>query len=576
MRANRVNLMMKAGLALGVCGVAASTASAQLRVANWNVTNYASGRVADFQNAIYASGPAGSMSPDIIVAEEISTDTGRTNFLNLLNTYPGGPTDWAATPYVANPSFPSSNPMHVMFYRTSKVTLLSQAGVSSPDTVKRLTTGTGTCDTCPPRDTHRYLVRLAGYPASSASELYIYGGHFKAGTAGTDADRREAESIRLRDDSDVLPTGTNFLLAADLNVQGSGNPAYVRLTENGANAAGRFIDPINSPGTWENNTNFKVIHTQEPSTAMDSRHDQILIAPTLRNGTGIEYIGSTTLAYSTSTWNDPNHTYRVWGNDGTTYNAPIKTTGNTQVGATIAQALINSVQGNGHLPVFLDLRVPAKVWATPTINFGTVNVGAPASSTITVRNGDTLVSGSDPHFARFNRGNSSAFETLTYTLSASSGFTAPAGSFNRTAGASSSFQNSHTITMNTSTPGTKTGTITISSNAAGAPTYVINVTGVVVAPPPACPADIACDDGTPLAQAPGCVNNGVNEGDYNAFFSAGGFFTQASQGNAAIGAFCDIACDDGTPKADAPGCVNNGVNEGDYNAFFNNLFIPCN
>lgn len=446
MHANRVNLVMKAGLALGVCVSAVSTASAQLRVVNWNVTNYTSGRVADFQNAIYATGPAGSMSPDIIVAEEINTETGRTNFLTLLNTYPGGPTDWAATPYIANPSFPSSNPMHVLYYRTSKVTLLSQSGVSSPSTVKRLTTGTGTCDTCPPRDTHRYLVRLAGYPASNASELYIYGAHFKAGTAGTDASRREAESIRLRDDSDVLPAGVNFLLAADLNVQSSSNAAYVRLTENGANAAGRFIDPINSPGSWENNSNFKVIHTQEPSSAMDSRHDQILIAPTLRNGSGIEYIGSTTLAYSTTTWNDPNHTYRVWGNDGTTYNAPIKTSGNTQVGATIAQALINSVQGNGHLPVFLDLRVPAKIWATPTINFGTVNVGASASSSITVRNGDELVSGSDPHFTLFNRGNASAFETLTYTLSASSGFTAPGGSFNRTAGASSSFQNSHTIT----------------------------------------------------------------------------------------------------------------------------------
>ncbi len=91
------------------------------------------------------------------------------------------------------------------------------------------------------------------------------------------------------------------------------------------------------------------------------------------------------------------------------------------------------------------------------------------------------------------------------------------------------------------------------------------------------PADIACDDGTPLAQAPGCTNSpsGPNEGDYNAFFAADGFFFQAGQGIAAVGGTCDIACDDGTPLADAPGCVNNGVNEGDYNCFFNNLFLPC-
>jgi predicted outer membrane repeat protein len=91
------------------------------------------------------------------------------------------------------------------------------------------------------------------------------------------------------------------------------------------------------------------------------------------------------------------------------------------------------------------------------------------------------------------------------------------------------------------------------------------------------PADIACDDGTPLAALPGCVNSatGPNEGDYNAFFAADGFFFQAGQGSAAIGGTCDIACDDGTALTDSPGCTNNGVNEGDFNCFFNNLFLPC-
>jgi len=91
------------------------------------------------------------------------------------------------------------------------------------------------------------------------------------------------------------------------------------------------------------------------------------------------------------------------------------------------------------------------------------------------------------------------------------------------------------------------------------------------------PADIACDDGTPLAAAPGCTNStsGPNEGDYNAFFSADGFFFQAGLGAGGVGGTCDIACDDGTPLSEAPGCTNNGVNEGDYNAFFNNLFLPC-
>ncbi|MBL0869273.1 MAG: hypothetical protein IBJ18_01715 [Phycisphaerales bacterium] len=104
---------------------------------------------------------------------------------------------------------------------------------------------------------------------------------------------------------------------------------------------------------------------------------------------------------------------------------------------------------------------------------------------------------------------------------------------------------------------------------------------MTVAPAPSTggcnPADIACDDGTPLAAAPGCTNSttGPNEGDYNAFFAADGFFFQSGQGPAGVGGTCDIACDDGTALSQAPGCTNNGVNEGDYNCFFNNLFLSC-
>ncbi len=108
---------------------------------------------------------------------------------------------------------------------------------------------------------------------------------------------------------------------------------------------------------------------------------------------------------------------------------------------------------------------------------------------------------------------------------------------------------------------------------------IVQIRTNLTAPTPAgCnPADIACDDGVPLAQAPGCTNSnlGPNEGDFNAFFAAEGFFFQAGQGTAAIGSFCDIACDDGEPLAANPGCTNNGVNEGDYNCFFNNLFLLC-
>lgn len=92
------------------------------------------------------------------------------------------------------------------------------------------------------------------------------------------------------------------------------------------------------------------------------------------------------------------------------------------------------------------------------------------------------------------------------------------------------------------------------------------------------PADVACGNGTPRRLSPGCVNSmsGPDEGDYNAFFAADGFFYQAGQGPTAVGWTCDIACDDGEALLNNPNCTNNGVNEGDFNCFFNHLFLPCN
>ncbi len=577
-------LLAVIGLSLSL---ASTAAQAQLRVANWNVTDYSSGRAVEFRNALFGTAPASGVLvpnlrfwPDIVLAQEIREATGAANFLAILNGaaaagFTGAPTDWAMTPYVATPVNPGSNPPQVMYYRTSKVTLLSQAGVPAPSTVKVLRVGTtgsastygdtGSCADCPPRDTHRYQVRLVGYPSGVASELYLYSAHYKAGPDTSDQARRTPESDRLRADSNALPLNSNFLIGADFNVQSSSQAAYVNLLTSGSNAAGRFIDPISTPGSWENNNSFRFVHTQEPSTEMDSRHDQILIGPTLRAVGGLDYIG-TTAAYSTTTWNDPNHSYRCWGNDGSTFDTVLKTTGNTMVGASIAASLIATVEGNGHLPVYLDLRVPAKINAPASINFGTVDQNSLATVTITIRNGDALVSGSDPHFSRFSRdGSSTGFETLSYTLSPSAGFTTPGGTFTRTANLSAG--NSHVITMNTSTLGLKNGTLTIASNGVNSPSLLIPITGNVIAVVAAlCPGDIAFDDGglLPPFGPSGGTNNGLTEADYNAFFA--GFFDAA--------AYCDIVADDGSPIG-SPGSANNGTTEADYNFFFSVFFDGC-
>ncbi len=474
---------------------AASSAHAQLRVMNWNITAYTSGRVADFQTALFATAPNGlRAAPDIIIAEEVvgttASPTGANNFLALLNSTPGGFTDWARADYVQTTvNNGGTNSAHALFYRTSKVDLLTQTPFVAPSTAQTrvLATDTGSCSTCPPRDNHRWRVRLKGYSGAGA-EIYLYSAHMKAGSTGTDLDRRNTESNRLRNDAATLPAGANFILGADLNMQSSSQTPYQTLTATGT-AATRFLDPINTPGSWENNNTFRFVHTQDPvlggdGQGMDSRLDYLMISPTLRDGAGIDYVGSPSAAYSTSTWNDTNHSFRAWGNDGSTYNIQIATTTNAMVGSAIANAIINSALDGGHLPVFLDLRIPARATvSTVNINLGTVNVGAPASVNFTVANGiDT---------ALWDRGGATTFggverlQTLSYSMLASAGFSVPAGTFTRAAGAAA---NVHTVTMSTATAGLKTGTVTITSNALDTPTIVINLSGNVVNPPP-----VACN-----------------------------------------------------------------------------------
>jgi hypothetical protein len=528
---------LAAGAALLLC---AAGAEAQLRIATWNVTNYSvsgspptSTRDGDFKTAIYGVYQGRSMSPDVFVGQEFINASSVTAFRNLLNTAPGSPGDWASAPF-----FDGADTESAFFYRTSKVqylrTVVVAVGSSSTDNQ--------------PRNTYRYDVRPIGYTSAGAS-LGIYSVHLKAQGGTNDAGRRLVECQRIRDNaqgvdtnpgfvgnpagSTGLPAGWNFIVAGDLNITGSSAAEYQELVGSQANNTGRLFDPIATPGSWNNNSAFRLVHTQEQTANMDDRFDQLLVSAGLIDGTGLEYVGNAAVPYRTisvvpgqpldnTRWNDPNHSYRVWGNDGTTYNGGIAVNQtvsngvavnrqNGMVGATIAQALINSAAGNGHLPVFADFRVPARVQTVASVEFGDVTIGSVAQRTFTVTN-----SGSTATFG------AAGVSVLRYTLAMPSGFTTPlpgpppappaappywppnpAGSFYHYAGTPAV---THTVTMNTATLGARSGVITLSApGASETPVVLINVTGNVVPVPNQQPVADAGLDQT----VDDCDGNGV-------------------------------------------------------------------
>lgn len=430
-----------------------NSAFSQLRVATWNISNYGGGRTADIQTAVYTSFSGRTMAPDIILCQEFQTAAAITSFKSALNTAPGSPGDWDAAPFVSGPDTNSA-----FFYRTTKVTFLGTTVVSVGGSVP-----------APPRTILRYDVRLIGYTSAGAT-LACYSTHMKAQDSGTSDDetQRLTEATNIRNNAATLPAGWHFLLGGDLNIYTSTEAAYQKLVASEANNLGRLFDPIKSPANWNNSLSWRFIHTQDPTGngGMDDRFDQILLSANLIDGTAFEYLGNPNIPYSTTTWNDANHSYRCWGNDGTSYNLAMTIAGNAMVGATIAQALANcATTAGGHLPVFLDLRVPPVVGTSGTTSFGKVALGSFAELLLTVSNAGNTA-----------KWTANGISTLTYALSVSGSVSGPIGNYAAAAGASG---NVHSILLNTSSAGVKSGSVTLTSNDPDTPSKVVSYSGEV-------------------------------------------------------------------------------------------------
>jgi endonuclease/exonuclease/phosphatase family metal-dependent hydrolase len=460
----------KALLALACVSLLCGSASAQLRVVTWNISNYggSAALTAPIQTATYGSFNGKSLRADVLCVQEVLSASALTTLRNALNTAPGSPGDWLAAPFIDG-----ADTEGVMLYRSSKVSLLRTTTIAVGST----------SSTNQPRNTYRYDVVPVGYSSAvPANVIALYNTHMKASDTATDQARRLVEAERIRANAEGvdtngfnsrMPAGYQFIVLGDFNIQESSQAAYVELVGSQANNTGRVFDPIATPGSWNNNPNFARIHTQDPADQMDDRLDQILLSAGLLDLNGMDYIGGLSapqvpIAWNLATAEDLNHSYRCWGNDGQSYNTTIRTTGNTMVGPTIAQALIDACSGSGHLPVYLDLRMPARITSQTVLDFGTVTQGRPAPSrTLTVTNsGDVAL------------WTVNGLATLRYTLPALAGFTIPSGNYNEAPGGGS---NSHTISMSTATLGPRSVSLVLTTSDPEQPTRTVTLQGTVVA-----------------------------------------------------------------------------------------------
>lgn len=283
-------------------------------IMSYNLLNYpgsdTTARNPHFRTVISA------VNPDILVVQEITSQTGVNGFLNnVLNSALSG---YAVGTFIDGPDSDNS-----VFYKSDKFTFIANNPISTAL-----------------RDINEFVLK----ENSSGDTLRIYSVHLKASSGLTNELLRLAEVTNLRAITDTLAPGTNYIVLGDFNIYSSNEPAYQKLLD--TTTTGYFVDILSLPGTW-NSPAYAQYHTQSTRTrqfgggaigGLDDRFDMILMAPSILTPGGIEYA---------------ENSYIPYGNDGQHYKDSINHPPNNAVGQIIADALHNA---SDHLPVLATFR----------------------------------------------------------------------------------------------------------------------------------------------------------------------------------------------------------------------------
>jgi hypothetical protein len=268
----------------------------------------------------------GYIKPDIFVACEIQTEAGADSVLTRsLNVY--GASNYVQAEF--DPQNTDASLNNSMYFNSDKLTLLWQDVIETS-----------------PRNIDHYVLYVNDPNLGvlfDTTFIEVYMCHLKAGSGSAEQATRDLQTEILMEYIATRPQDRNHFVCGDLNVYTSNEAGYQNLL------SGPFglKDPINKPGSWNNNGVFADIHTQSPRTSggfdcgstggLDDRFDQILVSNNVMNG-------SDSLKYL------PN-SYKAIGNDGNHFNSNLLASPvNSQYPDSIVRALFYM---SDHLPVAL-------------------------------------------------------------------------------------------------------------------------------------------------------------------------------------------------------------------------------
>ena len=280
-----------------------------VRIATYNILNYSDEtRNPDFKMVL------DEIKPDVVVVQEILTQYG-------VNVFRSGA---LGDEYVAGPFINGDDTDNAIFYKDSLLNLIDN---------RNITTAL--------RDISEYTL----VHNFSGDTLIIYSVHLKASNTETDRQKRLAEVNILRNVTDNLPLGTNFMVIGDFNIYYSNEPAYQKLINQ--STTGYFLD-TQPAGNWHNNIAYASLHTQSTcgllsgcpnggsGGGMDDRFDMMLFSQAVSDTGGITYVADS---------------YIPFGNDGQHLNNSINDPPFNVITQQVADALYNA---SDHLPVYAD------------------------------------------------------------------------------------------------------------------------------------------------------------------------------------------------------------------------------
>ena len=291
--------------------------NSSVKIMSWNLLNWPSvsqsiqdstNRCPDYRTVVQYE------EPDILVTQENATTYSTTWFLNsVMNA--SGPV------YSQGTYIHGQDTNNGIFYKDSLFNFVSNV---------RITTSL--------RDISQFTMVFK--PTSDT--ILIYSVHLKASNGSSNEQQRAEEVDALRVVTDALPSGTDFIVVGDFNIYGSFESAYQKLLQVHSGTDGRFYDPLNLSGTW-NNPSYRFFHTQSTRLnslnggsfgGMNDRFDMILLSRAVTEPTGVYYHpGSLTPV----------------GNDGNHFDESINYGTNTAVPVSVADALYYA---SDHLPVY--------------------------------------------------------------------------------------------------------------------------------------------------------------------------------------------------------------------------------